>query len=105
MIMLENKSDKLPNELLNELVDVHAHLDHPLLIDRTNEIISRAKKLGLKWILSNGLNPQTNRSSLELSEKYLIVKCAMGLYPGSTLKSDFDIDKEISYIRENKDKL
>ncbi|MDP3765817.1 MAG: TatD family hydrolase [Nanoarchaeota archaeon] len=102
---------------MNLLADIHTHLDHPLLINRIDEIIYRAKNAGLKRIITNGINPETNRISLELSKKYDIVKCAMGLYPRSALKKetesgeypskivDFDVDKEIDFIRKNKNNI
>ena len=96
------------------LVDVHAHLDHQLLISKIDEIINRAKTAGLKHIITNGINPETNRICLELSKKYDIIECAMGLYPRNILKKDiekgdyplkyvdFDVEKEIDFIRKNK---
>ena len=102
---------------MNLLIDIHSHLDHPLLINKIEEIIYRAKNAGLKHIITNGINPETNRICLELSKKYDIVKCAMGLYPRSALKKetensgypikfeDFDINEEIAFIRKNKDNI
>src|SRR3989344_1773220 len=102
---------------MNLLVDVHAHLDHPLLINNIVEIIHKAKNAGLKYIVTNGINPETNRTCLELSKKYEIIKCAMGLYPRNALKkeiengeyplkfADFDIDEEINFIRKNKSNI
>ena len=99
------------------LVDVHTHLDHSLLINKMDEIIHRAKNAGLKHIITNGINPETNRKCLELSKKYDIVKCAMGLYPRNALKKetesgeyplnaeDFDADQEINFIRKNKSNI
>lgn len=99
------------------LIDVHTHLDHPLVIGKIDEIIHRAKNAGLKHIITNGINPETNRMCLELSRKYDIVKCAMGIYPRDALKkemesgefpakfSDFDIDEEIDFIRKNKNSI
>lgn len=99
---------------MNLLIDTHSHLDHILLINKINEIINRAKNAGLKHIITNGINPETNRKCLELSKKYDIVKCAMGLYPRSALKKeiesseyplkfvDFDVDEEIEFIKRNK---
>ena len=99
------------------LVDVHSHLDHPLLISKIDEIVQRAKNAGLRRIITNGINPETNRICLELSEKYDIVECAMGLYPRDALKkdmessdypskiSDFDADEEIDFIRKNKSNI
>lgn len=102
---------------MNLLVDVHTHLDHPLLINKIDEIVHRAKNAGLKHIITNGINPETNRKCLELSKKYDIVKCAMGIYPRNSLKKeieagdyplkieDFNIDDEIAFIRKNKNKI
>lgn len=95
-------------------VDAHSHLDHPLLINKIDEIVQRAKAAGLRHIITNGINPETNRICLELSKKYGIVKCGMGIYPRNSLKKemesgeyqlkidDFDVDEEISFIRKNK---
>jgi len=99
------------------LVDVHTHLDHSLLINKLDEIIRRAKNIGLKHIITNGINPETNRICLELSKKYGIVECGMGVYPRDALKKEvetgeaqlkveeFDIDEEISFIKENKENI
>ena len=99
------------------LVDAHSHLDHPLLISKIDEIVQRAKNAGLKHIIANGINPETNRKCLELSKKYGIIKCGMGVYPRDALKKeaetgeaqlkadDFDIDEEIEFIKENKKEL
>ncbi|MBI2657176.1 TatD family hydrolase [Candidatus Woesearchaeota archaeon] len=99
------------------LIDVHSHLDHPLLISKIDEIVHRARDAGLKHIITNGINPETNRICLELSKKYDIVKCGMGIYPRDALKKeaetgeaqlkvgDFDIDEEISFIKENKENI
>lgn len=99
------------------LIDIHSHLDHPLLIEKIDEIISRARHAGVGRIITNGINPQTNRKCLELSKKYDIVKCGMGVYPRNTLKkeiergeytlesADFDIDDEIEFIRNNKESI
>lgn len=102
---------------MNLLVDVHTHLDHPLLINKIDGIIQRAKNAGLSHVVTNGINPETNRICLELSKKYDIVECAMGLYPRDALKKevesgsyslkipDFDIDEEIDFIRKNKSNI
>ena len=102
---------------MNLLIDAHSHLDHPLLFGKIDEIVGRAKNAGLKYIITNGINPETNRKCLELSKKYEIIKCAMGLYPRNALKkemengeypskfADYDIDEEIDFIRKNKNNI
>lgn len=102
---------------MNLLIDAHSHLDHHLLINKIDEIVQRAKNAGLRHIITNGINPETNRICLELSKKYGIVECGMGIYPRNTLKkeienseykinvSDFDIDEEINFIKKNKNNI
>ncbi|MBI2658971.1 TatD family hydrolase [Candidatus Woesearchaeota archaeon] len=102
---------------MNLLVDVHSHLDHHLLTNKIDEIIHRARNAGLRHVITNGINPETNRKCLELSKKYGIVKCGMGIYPRNALKKetesgeyplnaeDFDVGEEIEFIRKNKNNI
>ena len=102
---------------MNLLIDIHCHLDHPLFEDKTDGIINNAKKSGLKIILTAGINPETNRKTLQLAEKYGIVKAALGIYPIKTLQKEieiggyslkpniFDIDEEIEFIEKNKNRI
>ena len=99
------------------LIDAHSHLDHHLLAGKIGEIVRRAKNAGVRHIITNGINPETNRLCLELSKKYDIVECGMGLYPRNALKKDidsgdypikewdYDVDKELDFIRKNKDNI
>jgi TatD DNase family protein len=98
-------------------IDIHSHLDHELIIDKIDEIVSRAKLAGVKHIIANGINPESNRKCLEISKKYDILKCGMGIYPRSALKKeakeadiklkldDFDINQEIEFIKSNKENI
>jgi TatD DNase family protein len=63
------------------LFDVHAHLTHPKLVDRIDEVIARAKAAGVTSILSNGLNPTDNEAVRALAARETIVKPCFGLYP------------------------
>ena len=99
------------------LIDIHSHLDHPLIYGNLDAVIENARKAGLKRIITNGISPETNRLCLEISKKYDIVECAMGLYPRSALKrdmeeshypsgkADFDVDEEINFIKKNKNNM
>jgi TatD DNase family protein len=93
-------------------IDIHSHLDHPLIKD-LDDMVAKAKAAGIRHIITNGVDPKTNRISLELSKKYDIVECALGLYPRDALKKevegtkwdvgkDFDVDTEINFIRAHK---
>lgn len=95
-------------------IDVHSHLDHELFSQDVQEVVRRAKEAGVCRIITNGINPKTNRACLSLSQEYDIVECGMGVYPRDALRkeaergeypiptSDFDVDKEISFMKEHK---
>ena len=99
------------------LIDIHSHLDHYLFRDDLDGVIENAKKAGLKVILTAGINPETNRKSLEIASKYPMVKACLGIYPVQTLQKEiesgdypmkenkFDIDEEIEFIIKNKNKF
>jgi TatD DNase family protein len=63
------------------LFDVHAHLTHPKLADRVDEILANATAAGVTSILSNGLNPSDNEAVRALAARAPIVKACFGLYP------------------------
>lgn len=84
------------------LVDVHTHLTDPKMSD-TDSIIQRAKDAGVKAIITNGLNKQSNRECLKLAKEYDIVKAALGLYPIEAEKVlQEEILDEIKFIKKNK---
>lgn len=85
------------------LIDVHAHLDYEENLKNIEVIIENAKKAKVTTIVNNGLNPKSNRTTLELSKKYSIVKPALGLYPtDALLLSDEKIDEELKFIKHQK---
>jgi TatD DNase family protein len=101
------------------LVDVHGHLDHADFKKDIDEVVERARQAGVKHILTSGVNSVTNRNILELAEKYDIVHPTFGLYPIDALAKEieageatgflrdiesFDVDEEIKWIIENKDR-
>jgi len=83
-------------------IDVHCHIDF-YKDKEIKEIVERARKNRVGIIVNNGINPETNRRTLELAEEYNEIKAALGIYPIDALKmSDSEIDSEIDFIRENK---
>lgn len=99
------------------LVDVHTHLEHVDFKNDLDKVIQRAKQAGVKTIISNGINPETNRLTLEIAKKYDIVKAALGIYPIDALQKEseigefplkpnvFDLDKELNFIEKNKQNI
>jgi|TARA_B100002003_G_scaffold250789_1_gene291548 TatD DNase family protein len=93
------------------LIDVHCHLDFKGLRERMDEVVANAEKVGVKAIITSGINPETNRLALEYASKYDIVKASFGLYPIDALEREdssfkpFDVDDELKFLKENKDKF
>ena len=73
------------------LVDIHAHLDHERFKDDLDQVIERARKAGVKRIITSGVNSATNRWVLKIAEKYPdIVKVSFGLYPLDALAKEIE---------------
>ncbi|MBD3303613.1 hypothetical protein GF343_00555 [Candidatus Woesearchaeota archaeon] len=102
------------------LVDVHCHLNHEKFNEDRDKVVERAKKAGVKVIITSGVNVPTNREVLELTKKYDIVKCTLGIYPIDALNikidaldevglarqaEPFDVDKELEFIKSKKDEI
>ena len=100
------------------LIDVHAHLDNFKFKDDLGIAIERAKKAGVKAIITNGTNPETNRLSLKIAEKYDIVKASLGIYPLYAIDLNLreaaypmekmkpiDVDNELRFIESKKNEI
>jgi len=84
------------------LADVHAHLDMPQFKD-LDEVLERAEQQGVKAVISNGVNPASNRAVLKLSEQHSIVKPALGVYPDEVNNlSDQEFEEELAFIESEK---
>jgi TatD DNase family protein len=100
-----------------KLVDVHCHLNQDSFKDNINEVIERAKKVGVKAIIVSGTNPLANKQVLEMTKIDPIIKVSFGLHPidalglseGETgiprVEGKIDLEKEFKFIEENKDKI
>ncbi len=100
------------------LIDIHAHLTFEKFKEDIEKVIERARKEGVKMIISSGVGKKSNREVEELSKKYSdIIKPSFGIYPVDAVaemltgvKDDvvrdleiFDVEKEIQWIREHRE--
>jgi TatD DNase family protein len=85
------------------LVDVHCHIDDQVFdIDR-DDVVRRASGV---VILNAGVDPPSNRKTLEIAERYSNVKACLGLHPEFIAKFTDDlIEKEIAWIRSHRARL
>ncbi|MGM5481274.1 MAG: TatD family hydrolase [Nanobdellota archaeon] len=85
------------------LVDIHAHMDMEPLVNKREQILKRAADVGVKVIVANGTDPESNRRVLALSQQYDVIKPALGIYPTHTTEyTPEEIDEEIEFIRQQK---
>jgi TatD DNase family protein len=99
-------------------VDVHAHLDHRDFSKDLDDVMVRAKISGVKVIIAQGVNHESNQQVLALAKKYDIVKAALGLYPLDAInvkvpdsyfseepllsRTKTDVDTTLAFIEKNK---
>ncbi|MBI2550480.1 TatD family hydrolase [Candidatus Woesearchaeota archaeon] len=87
------------------LADIHAHLD----IFGENErkaVVERAIAAGVKVIITNSVDPKSIRKTLELQQRFGIVKAALGLYPTEAARlSAAAIESELNFIRSCRDRI
>ena len=94
-------------------VDTHCHLFHRQFKGRVPEIYEISKSAGLEFVIINGLEPRTNRITLDMCHKYPEYLPALGIYPleaccnvidatnwQSTMNppEKFDVDAEVDFI-------
>jgi len=102
---------------MHNLIDVHAHLDDPSFSIDIDEVIARAKAVGVCAIITQGVSHEKNLPLLDLALRYPMVKVAFGLYPLNAAnvrvhedsdvegdrepQSSFSVDDTLSAIEEN----
>lgn len=79
------------------LVDTHCHLDFDAFDDDRDEVISRARQAGIRRILNPGIDTQSSREALSLSERYDEVYTACGVHPNDALTWD---DRTLGILRQ-----
>ncbi|MEM4625442.1 MAG: TatD family hydrolase [Candidatus Pacearchaeota archaeon] len=88
----------------DKYVDIHCHIDY-YDDKKIPNILSECHKKDV-LIVSNGTTVNSNRKLLKILNQNSTLSICMGLYPIECLKlKDKDIDEEISFIRQNCDKL
>ena len=82
-------------------VDVHAHLDDKKFDKIREKVISRfiAKDI---FVINNGLNKETNRSTLSLSSSYKNIFASLGVYPKyAEVMTKNEIKEELRFMKKN----
>ena len=93
--------DKFSHSSMVLLVDVHAHLDDKKFSDDLPAVLKRAEAGGVKFVVCNGVGPESNRVVHSLSQHHPLVKPAYGLDPTESLPlTDAEVKKELAWIQK-----
>lgn len=81
------------------MIDVHCHINHKDFVNRVDEYINNAKKVGVTTFLVSGWDVDSSISAAELSERYACVYASVGIHPSDALNAnENDLDKIESLI-------
>jgi len=95
-------------------IDVHSHLDFPDIFPRINQVVDNAKNAEVNIVLANGVDIPTNRTVINLGEKYDLIKPCLGFYPPDSLHREMntefkfnweEFDEELIFIKKNRAKI
>jgi len=80
-------------------IDVHCHLD---MLENIDLVIDRARKNNVNIMVTQGVNPASNKKVLALAAQYPEIKAALGLYPIDSLSfKEKQIEEEFAFIKKN----
>ncbi len=90
------------NEVCTEVTDSHCHLDFKNFDKDREEVMQRARDLGVTIMINSGIDYSTNRKSLALAKKYDFIYATLGFNPNSVEgMSTTDIQAVLNQIKEN----
>ncbi len=85
-------------------IDIHAHINDSKLIDDVDNVIDRANKAGVKYIVNATCDVKSIKETLELAKKYENVYATLGIHPQAIFEYDDEIE-ELIYSNKNNQKV
>ena len=83
------------------LFDTHAHLDFDDFESDRDEVVARASRAGVSFIINPGCDVETSRKAIALSRRYETVYAAVGIHPNSTADAVPGDSAEIARLASN----
>jgi len=80
-------------------IDIHTHLDSPEFTSDLEEVIARAEKEGVGFILTAGVDGESSEKAVSLAEAHPFVYAAVGIHPHDAKKAsdeDFALIERLS---------
>ena len=83
------------------MFDTHAHLDFDDFESDRDEVVARASRAGVSFIIDPGCDVETSRTAIALSDRYETVYAAVGIHPNSTADAVPGDSAEIARLASN----
>lgn len=64
-----------------EIIDTHAHLDHPQLLSDIDSLLEQARQASVLRIVCVGCTLESSRCAVELAERHTSIFAAVGIHP------------------------
>jgi TatD DNase family protein len=64
-----------------EIIDTHAHLDHPQLLSDIDALLEQARQASVLRIVCVGCTLESSRRAVELAERHASIFAAVGIHP------------------------
>ena len=85
------------------LIDTHTHLDFPHFKKDRAEVLRRAEKAGVQYIVNVGSNLRSSIDSIELSKQYQHIYATVGIHPHDAKDLDQGVlEKLAELVKEKK---
>ena len=83
-------------------VDTHAHLFYPNFDGELDEVLQRAKELGVDYIIVPATDLETSAQVIELTHKYDLIYGSVGIHPHDTKDWDQSLIPKIEELTKHK---
>lgn len=85
------------------IFDTHCHLNNEELLNRIDEVIESAKKVGVTKFLVVGWNKESSITAVKLAEQYDCIYAAVGFHPTDVFDvTEEDFNETMSYLSHPK---
>lgn len=93
------------NNIIDQMVDVHCHLNFKVFADDFDQVIKEAHKSGVRIIINTGTSIESSRRAVELAEQYENLYAIVGIHPHHADKVKPGWDKELEKIAKSSKKV
>jgi len=84
------------------LIDTHCHLDFPEFNQDRRDVIERARKAGVGYIINIGSSLEGTRKSVELAKEHSIIYSSLGIHPHYAKDVGGKVPDELKALTKNK---